>query len=195
MYNLIMQLDLNIPDILLIKDKQPQKLEYLPDDCVVIDIETTGLNPVKDSIIEISGIKVKNGKAVEEFSSLINPNRKIPKFITGLTGISDDMLKDARDAKEVLTDFCSFIQTEPIVGHNIRFDLSFINANLKKYFNLPLINDYADTLTFSRKFYNLPSYKLTKIAEYLNIDTKNAHRALQDCYMAYYVMQDIKSKK
>lgn len=193
--NLDLQDETDTPAILLLPQRAPVKLSALPNDCVVVDIETTGLNPVYDAIIEISAIKVKNNKAQGEFSALINPKRSVPRFITNLTGIDNSMLKDAKETKEVLKDFCTFIQTNPIVGHNIKFDLSFINKNLEKHFSKTLPNDYADTLFFSRKIYtNLASHKLTKIAEYLNIDTQNAHRALKDCYMTYYIMQDMKKR-
>ncbi|MDO5437888.1 MAG: 3'-5' exonuclease [bacterium] len=183
------------PEILLNAEKEPSLLQNLPDDCVIVDIETTGLSPVNDSIIEISALKIKNGKVEEEFSSLINPKRLIPPFITKLTGISTEMVKDAEETRTVLKKFCNFIQTNPIVGHNIKFDLRFINKNLDKYFNKTLPNDYTDTLIFSRKIYtNLSSHKLTKIAEHLKISTDNAHRALNDCYMTYRIIKDMKER-
>lgn len=183
------------PEILLNTEKEPSLLQNLPDDCVIVDIETTGLSPVNDSIIEISALKIKNGKVEEEFSSLINPKRLIPPFITKLTGISTEMVKNAEETRTVLKKFCNFIQTNPIVGHNIKFDLRFINKNLDKYFNKTLPNDYTDTLIFSRKIYtNLSSHKLTKIAEHLKISTDNAHRALNDCYMTYRIIKDMKER-
>lgn len=179
-----MQLNLNI-------SKEPKALDYLPDDCIIADIETTGFSASYDSIIEICALKVENNVVVGEFSSLVKPQKPISKFITNLTGITPEMVKDAPCVDSVLKDFCSFVQTNPIVGHNIKFDLSFINKKLNRI----LPNDYADTLVFSRKVYKeLSSHKLTNIAQYLNIDTKNAHRALKDCYITYQIINDIKQK-
>ena len=105
------------------------------------------------------------------------------------------MVENAPEIDVALKNFCNFIQTNPIVGHNIKFDLSFLNCKMKECFNKTLSNDFADTLTFSRKVYKeLNSHKLTAIADYLNIDTKNAHRALNDCYMTYKILVDIKEK-
>ncbi len=165
-----------------------------PENCVIVDIETTGLNPLYDSIIEISALKIKNGEIAGEFSSLINPCRKIPYFITKLTGITNEMVKKGGKKEDVLKDFCAFLGFDPIVGHNIKFDLSFINKNLKNIFGGTLVNNYADTLFFAKQVYShLSSKKLTEIAKYLNIDTKNAHRALNDCYITFYVLKDIQN--
>lgn len=185
----------DIPFILVNKEnKKPAALKQLPDNCVIVDIETTGLNPVLDSIIEISALKVMEGKVCGEFSSLVKPEKEIPPFIVKLTGITPEMVKDASCAKTVLKNFCNFVQTNPIVGHNIRFDLSFINNNLISCFKKALPNDFADTLTFARKCYpELASHKLTRLAEHLNISTENAHRALNDCYMTYYLIQNMKN--
>lgn len=196
-----MQLNLNfenspeIPLNLINFDNKPRELDRLPAECVITDIETTGLNPARDSIIEISAIKIQDDKIVSEFSSLINPDISLPPFISNLTGIDDSMVKNARKLKEVMFDYCNFIGSLPVVGHNIKFDLSFINAKLKHLYNTSLKNDYADTLYFAKKVYPaLQSYKLSSLAHNLNLDTKNAHRALFDCKMTYELFLDIKSK-
>jgi len=199
-YDIAMQmnLNLNIEDAtpkLLLKDKTPSSLDELPSDCVIVDIETTGFSAKNDSIIEISALKVSNDKIIAEFSSLVKSLKPIPPFISRLTGIKPDMLSDAPSIKTVLRDFCDFISESPIVGHNIKFDLSFLNSKLKDLYNKTLPNDYADTLVFSRKIYTeLTSHKLTNIAGYLNIDTLNAHRALKDCHMTFCIMEDMKKR-
>ncbi len=174
---------------------KPKKLKYLPNNCIIADIETTGLNPVYESIIEISALKIVENNVVEEFSSLVKPEKEISPFITKLTGITNKMVENAEEKSSVLKKFIEFTGRNPIVGHNIRFDLSFLNKNIFDCFNKTLENDYADTLYFARRVYSkLPSRKLTSIAEYLNIDTKNAHRAIKDCYMTFKIMQDMKQK-
>lgn len=193
-----LSLDLNIkneiPKILL-SNKKPIMLDFLPDDCVIVDIETTGFSAQNDSIIEICALKVVENKVVDEFSSLIKPDKKISSYITNLTGITMEMTQNAPELKTVLNNFCEFIQTNPIVGHNIKFDLSFLNKKLDNLYNKILPNDFSDTLIFARKTYKeLNSHKLANIAKYLNIDTTNAHRALKDCYMTYQIIKDIKIK-
>lgn len=179
----------------LTQSKKPSKLKILPDNCVIVDIETTGLNPLFESIIEISALKVVKDKVINEFSMLVKPEKPISSFITKLTGITNEMTQNAQTKDKVLKLFCDFIGDNPIIGHNIRFDLSFINKNLQECFDKTLSNDYADTLYFSRRVYKaLQSHRLTNIAEYLNIDTKNAHRALKDCYITYEIMQNMKTK-
>ena len=196
-----MQLSFNIdtvddtPIILLNQTKKPEELKEIPSNYVITDVETTGLNPYKDSIIELCAIKVCEDKITEEFSAIIRPDVIIPDFIVQLTGITNEQAQGGETRREVLKNYCKFIGTFPIMGHNVKFDLSFINSALEKEFKQKLKNDYADTLFFSKLAYkNLNSYKLTNIANFLNIDTKNAHRALKDCKMTYEIIRDIKSK-
>ncbi len=174
--------------------KKSERLLFLPDTCIIADVETTGLSPLRDSVIEISALQITNNKVTGEFSSLIKPEKTVSSFITKLTGITNEMLANAPERKPVLEKFCDFLGDYPIVGHNVKFDISFINAALAAEFKPVLLNDYADTLYFSRRIYkNLNSHKLTNIAEYLNIDTKNAHRALHDCYMTYKIFMAMKN--
>ena len=181
-----MQLSFNIdtvddtPIILLNQTKKPEELKEIPSNYVITDVETTGLNPYKDSIIELCAIKVCEDKITEEFSAIIRPDVIIPDFIVQLTGITNEQAQGGETRREVLKNYCKFIGTFPIIGHNIKFDLSFINSALEKEFKLA--------------YKNLNSYKLTNIANFLNIDTKNAHRALKDCKMTYEIIRDIKSK-
>src|SRR5512136_1431119 len=96
------------------------------DSFVALDIETTGLDSGRDSIIEIAAVKFKGSRIEDEWSSLINPNRHIPEFITGLTGIDDAMLRQAPPIRQVVRDFEAFVGNDPIIGHNVRFDLGFL---------------------------------------------------------------------
>lgn len=193
-----MQLNFNLdttddtPVILLNQTRKPAELKEIPTSYVITDVETTGLNPYNDIIIELCALKVVNHKIVEEFSTLIKPDRIIPEFIVNLTGITNIEAQNGKNRRKAMIDYCNFIGTFPIIGHNIKFDLSFINSTLEKEFKQKLKNDYLDTLLISRKIYsNLKSHKLTNIANYLNIDTKNAHRALKDCKMTFEIIQDI----
>ncbi|NLY84745.1 MAG: PolC-type DNA polymerase III [Tissierellia bacterium] len=147
---------------------------------VVFDIETTGLSAVNDMITEIGAIKVENGKIIDTFSQLINPERPIPEKITNLTGITDDMVKDKPTIGEIINDFKEFIKDHVLVAHNASFDVGFIREKFK-LFNLDLNNPVLDTLELSRAvFPDLKSHKLNIIANHLNIELINHHRAVDD---------------
>lgn len=152
----------------------------LIEEFVIIDIETTGLDSRSDKIVELAGIKIKQGEIVDTFCSLVNPGVPIPKEATMIHHITDKMVKNAPRINVVLPKFLDFIGELPVGGHNIKFDYDFIQYNaylLGKSFN----NPYFDTLSLCRKaFPNLKSHKLGAMIEYLKIDVKNQHRAFDD---------------
>lgn len=153
-----------------------------PDDYTVLDIETTGLSPQNDYITEISAIKYRNNRRVDEFSSLVKPELSIPYYITRLTGINDAMVADAPAIDEVILSFMDFLADDIIAGYNVAFDLSFIAENLAGYYAKRLANDYVDVMKLAQNelpFLGRP--KQTAVAEYFNIATAGAHRALVDC--------------
>ena len=93
---------------------------------VALDIETTGLNPAKDSIIEVGAIRIENGTSTDMFSTLVNPGYHIPDRITDITGIDDDMVKDAPAIDSLIERIVGITEGLPLLGHNIIFDYSFI---------------------------------------------------------------------
>lgn len=152
---------------------------------IALDIETTGLNPKNDSIIEIGAIKVVNGVEVEKFSTFINPERRIPPFITKVTGIDDEMVRSAPNISQVIGELVEFMKGYSIVGHNIMFDYSFIKTNA-------INNGYdfkctaIDTLKISREYLkDLESRKLDYLCKYFQIEDENHHRAENDARAAY----------
>jgi len=147
---------------------------------VVFDVETTGLDSNKDEIIEIGACKIKNGKIVEVFSTFVKPSKKIPAEITDLTGITDEMVKDAPTINYVLPDFYKFCYNATIVAHNLPFDMGFIH-NVAKKFSYNFNNNTMDTLEISKKkIGGLKNYKLGTIVEHLGVVLENAHRAVND---------------
>lgn len=159
-----------------------KSLILYPSDYVVFDIETTGLSPARDEIIELSALRVKDNKVVDEFSKLINPECYVSPFITNLTGITPAMLYEAPKTHIVLKEFIDFIADNIVIGHNVTFDIGFIDAKLKKYFTTSFNNDYIDTLKIARKFLpQLPSKKLGMIASHFKFNTDGMHRGLKDC--------------
>ena len=153
----------------------------------VLDIETTGFSPKKDEMIEVAAIKVVNGRIADSFETFINPGRHIPKRITDLTGISDSDVCDAPDCDTVIMQLARFLSDSyPIVGHNIRFDLSFIGAALHCVGIRPEFR-YIDTLTLSQRvFPNLMNYQLDTLISYLRLaNHAQMHRAMDDVIVTY----------
>ncbi len=167
------------------EQKSGNRLSGYRPDYVMFDLETTGLSPEMDAIIEISAIKVKKGNVEDEFSTLVNPQRRIPAAASRVNGITDKMVADAPVLKEVIEDFLSFIGSEVLVGHNIHsFDMKFLNHAMEEIYGRTLGNDYIDTLFMARScLKELSHHRLTDLAAYFHISTEGAHRALNDCMM------------
>ena len=151
---------------------------------VVFDTETTGFNAANgDSMIEIGAVKIKDGEVLDRFDELINPNRKLPKKITELTSITDDMLKDARSEKDVTIDFMKWADGLPMVAHNAKFDISFIEMAHKKYNLGEFKNTVVDTLELSRALdQGFARHSLSAIVKRYNVvfDEDSHHRADYD---------------
>ena len=167
-----------------------QKTKYTPD-YVVFDLETTGISRVYDEVVEISAVKVRGGKVVDEFSTLVNPGRHIPTGASQVNGITDQMVAHAPRFVKVLQEFLDFTEGYPLVGHNIAsFDMKFICRDAEKYYGSVPANDYVDTLPLARKHLpNLSHHKLTDLASYYGLTTDGAHRALNDCRMNQQVYE------
>ncbi len=135
---------------MLSNTKGSQLSGYYPD-YVVFDLETTGTSCYKDSVIEISAIKVVDHKIRDEFSLLVYPGRSIPYYASQVNRITDEMVADAPRFEVVLKDFIEFIGGMPLVGHNINaFDMKFIYLDCQNYYGSVLDNDYVDTLKLAR---------------------------------------------
>lgn len=148
---------------------------------VAFDLETTGLDPQYDKIIEIGAVKFEGEKVLETYQTLINPQRLISPEITQITSITNEMVRNAPLIEEVKAEFADFLEDVPLLGHNVQFDLSFLRAN--KFF-LPNDEidsfDLASVLMPSASRYNLGS--LVEILD-LNRDEFQSHRALDDAKM------------
>ncbi|MGI6330036.1 MAG: PolC-type DNA polymerase III [Bacilli bacterium] len=151
---------------------------------VVFDVETTGLNATSgDSIIEVGAVKLHQGKIIDTFSELINPNVKLEAFITNLTKITDEMLKDKRKEEEVIKDFKQWIKDLPLVAQNAKFDLSFLENAYLKYNLGELNNPVIDTLELSRTIdSSYKTHSLSALVKRYDIpfEEKGHHRAEYD---------------
>ncbi len=171
---------------------------------VVVDLETTGLNPEKDRIIEIGAIRFVDGKEDEVFEQLINPGMAIPPFITNLTGISDDDVKDKPPIEEVFPHFLQFLGDAAIVGQQVNFDASFIEYQFRRQNNdferwedtqqrfKYVSNLRIDTLFIARIFMPfLNSFKLASLAKEFDYDLDRAHRAVDDARATGHVFLEL----
>ena len=137
---------------------------------VVIDIETSGINPEKDEIIRLSALKIVSGETADEFSSFVKPRKPLSAEVERLTGITNKLLEEKRPIKVVLPDFLEFIGNSTLVAHNIGFDMRFINAALKDMGQPIIKNKTGDTLSLARKKCNAEKFSLRAVAKFLRID-------------------------
>ena len=112
---------------------------------IAFDVETTGLNPQENEIIEIGALKVRDGRVAERFMEFIRPSAPLAPAITNLTGITDEMLSGARPRCSVIADFLDFCEDDVLIGHNVIFDYSFMKCSASAE-NLPFEKSGIDTL-------------------------------------------------
>lgn len=171
-----------------LKARQMSRRDPFPawNDYVVIDVETTGLSPYQDEILEIGAIKVRNHEVIGQYQTLIKINGKIPQDVAKLTGITDEMLEQqGKPLKEALTEFMEFVQDLPVIVHNSDFDYAFLRAACGR-FGLPLFsNRRLDTLAMARRFVDhVANFRLETLLEHFGIEVTGLHRSLNDCFAA-----------
>lgn len=155
--------------------------QNLDDTYVVFDIETTGLSKEKEMITEIGAVKVADGKIIERFSTFVNPQRPISAEITKLTGITDDMVKDAPTIENVLPEFLKFCEDTVLVAHNASFDTGFIRIAAERAGLGELHHTIVDTLELARALLpELNKHKLDIVCEHLGVTLNGHHRAVND---------------
>jgi len=147
---------------------------------VVFDIETTGLRPDKEAITEIGAVKIVNGEITDRFQTFVNPEKPIPRNITELTGISDDMVANAPLIDEAINEFYNFCGSAVLVAHNASFDTSFIKTAAKNC-GLGFDFTYIDTLELARcTVEGVKNYKLDTLTKHFKVKLANHHRAIDD---------------
>ncbi|NWF89450.1 MAG: GIY-YIG nuclease family protein [Ignavibacteriaceae bacterium] len=147
----------------------------------VLDVETTGLSPQYNNIIELGIVRVKNLKIVDRFHSVINPGREIPAFITGLTGITNEEVYDAPFFEDIVDKVIEFIGEDVIAGHNLSFDKSFLKREFNYCGRSEPKNPNLCTLKVSRRIFPMLSSKsLGAVSSFLKIKNHSSHRALGD---------------
>lgn len=154
----------------------------LPNDYVVVDLETTGLDYMWDDIIEISAVRFRAGQEVARYEQLVSVGYSLPAFITQLTGITDEMLAGCPQINGAIKNFDAFLGSDIIIGHNVNFDVRFLSAAYTKYLNKELSNPCVDTMRIARKLFpELPHHRLADLAAHYGLSHDGAHRSGADC--------------
>ncbi len=159
---------------------------------IAFDLETTGMVPGVDQIVEVGAVRFIDGKPINHFASLVDPLRSIPAGASRVNGITDDMVKGKPTIDTLLNNFSDYCGDTPLVAHNANFDYQFLLSDYKKFEELTPTGIVFDTLPISRK--TLPglfNYKLATIAKHLNIETGVLHRADDDARYCGFVFHKL----
>ncbi len=158
-------------------------------DFVAVDLETTGCSPGRHSIIEIGAVRMRGGAVISEFSSLVRPDDPVPRAITQLTGITQEMLTTAPSVDEVVVAFKAFAEGAVLVAHNYRFDLGFLDYEAERLWQAPFPRPALDTLSIARRLYpTMERYSLLHLAGHIGTSVMPDHRAGNDARAAGEVL-------
>ena len=172
-----------------------KSLLELPDDYIVVDLETTGLDPVGCEIIEIGAIRCVGGEELDRFESLIRPSVSLPSIITQITGLRDSDLLDAPSIEEVLPEFLHYVGDSILIGHNVNFDVNFLYEKTLEHTGVLFTNSFVDTLRLSRILYpGVKSHKLSDMGRICHIPNCNAHRAMADVEQTWKLYEHMKHR-
>lgn len=149
---------------------------------VVLDVETTGLDPEKERVCEVGAIRMVGGKETARYQSLVQPGVPMPERARATHGISDEMLKDAPTFDKIAGDFRKFMAGSILVAQNAEFDVSFLNAEFVRVGMSRLAMPALDTIALARKVKpGLPTYNLDTLAYQFKVKFKERHRSIGDC--------------
>lgn len=148
---------------------------------VIFDVETTGLSAIYDKVIELSAVKMEHGNVIAEFEQFIDPGFHLSETTTNLTSITDAMVRGSKTEAEVFKEFREFYGDAILVGHNVTFDLGFMNTGYDRHGMEPITNPVIDTLTLARFLYpDFKSYRLNTLAKKFGVLLEHHHRAIFD---------------
>jgi len=163
------------------RSEKGNSLLTFADSYVAFDLETTGLDPTYNEIIEIAAVKVENNEVVSQYHSLVKPQNPVDEYITWLTGITNEMLESAPDIESVLPELFEFIGDAVVVAHNANFDVNFLYDKGKLYLDKPFTNSFIDTMRLSRNLYKTEKHhRLKDLVTRFGIADQTAHRAMDD---------------
>lgn len=173
-----------------------EERELADTEFVVFDLETTGVRTPPARVTEIGAYRVRSGKVTGEFHALVDPQMPIPPFITQLTGINDEMVRDAPTFADIAHDLLSFLGNAVLVAHNSAFDMRFLNYEVGLVFpEYRLANPCLCTVRLSRKLLpDIVNHKLKTVAEHYEIDLSNHHRAAADAFATAHIFMNLLTK-
>ncbi|KUP08698.1 DNA polymerase III PolC [Bacillus coahuilensis m2-6] len=163
---------------------------FLPESTyIVFDVETTGLSANYDTIIELAAVKVYDGEIIDRFERFANPHHPLSATTINLTGITDDMVKDAPEVSEVVTDFKKWAEDGILVAHNASFDMGFLNISYQRAGLEKASNPVIDTLELARFLYpSMKNHRLNTLAKKLEVELTQHHRAIYDAEATGYIL-------
>ncbi len=183
---------------LLRRQVERRRLEDFKKTYVILDIETTGLDPSSDDIIEIAAVKIEGGEICQRFEALLKTDKELPKEISAITGITRQAIdEEGKNPESMIRLLRYFIGESEVVAHNPSFDLNFLNAHFKRYKIVPVdLNRAVDTVELSRKFVKgLLSYSLESVVKNLFLYEGKFHRAFLDVEATYRLFLELLKKK
>ena len=174
----------------------PATMDALRKRYISLDVETTGLSPYNDRIIEVGAVLFENAKIAGRFGSLVNPGLPIPRAATAVNNITNDMIKTAPLEAEVYHDLVRFLgdaldNRTALCAHNASFDLGFLSRTLERFGYGGTIR-YVDTLTLSRELVRgLANYKQDTVASHFGLINEEAHRAVSDATVCGILLRNL----
>lgn len=189
-----------------VRDFKGKSLINFPSEYTLIDIETTGLDPRFDSIIEIGAIKIRENEVLGSYNTLIKTTdtyedvntktKYVSSFITKLTGINNEMIeKEGISERKAIEEFLNFIQDDILVGYNVNFDINFLYDSSLQYMNIPMTNNFIDVMRIARKHLKeMKHHRLKDLIKYYDISDENHHRAIRDCYITGEVFNNLRTQ-
>jgi len=161
---------------------------------IFVDVETTGLDPIRDRVIEVGAVRVDKKMTVSTYSQLVNPGFKIPPVIRKLTGIRIKDLATAPSFAEVIKDLQAVFKADLFIAHNSKFDYDFLSEEFAR-FELELGIPHLDTIRLARSYYpNYLTYNLDSIISRLKLPVQKRHRGLDDANVLWALFQKISSE-
>lgn len=166
---------------------------------VVFDTETTGLSAIYDRVIELSAVKMKNSNVIDQFEEFIDPGFHLSEQTTNLTSITDEMVHGSKSEEEVFKLFRDFCEDAIVVGHNVTFDIGFMNTGYVRHGMPEIKNPIIDTLTLARFLYpNMRGYRLNTLAKKFDVNLEHHHRAIYDAettgHLNYLFLKDAEDR-
>lgn len=161
---------------------------------VVLDTETTGLEPKEDEVIQLSMLKIENGEVKNCFNKFYKSHKNIPDRVSKLNGITEEMVKDKPYLEDSLEEIEAFIGNSSLIGHNIGFDLNFLEKYFLNKLNKKILNSWDDTMKLSKENFYSPKYSLDFLSSRFNHRYFPSHNSLDDCYATYELYERISEK-